>query len=138
MKNKKPYLILLISNIIFFGIFGFWIWYDMQHMSGWGISPGGLWFYPSYLLFVIWYGTYSFKITKKVSYPNIILYIFSVMFLIFLMLLDFNPYNQGAFKTLISNIIFRLIVAYAFTSLSKVFSHRAKSKTNKKEKADEK
>ena len=127
MKNKKIYLILLISNAVFFGFFGFLLWYEMQHTSGWSTSPAGILFLPSCLMFAIWYGVFSYKKTGKPWLSNMIFLVFEIIFYTFICL-----------TTDVLNISGATFFIYIVTSLSLIASFAAKSKIDKEENADEK
>ncbi len=117
---------LAFSNFIFYGIFGILMWIEnsdtyIQYSTFAFILP------PAIILFLVIYGIYSFKVSKKIIYPHIILYIFSAFFNLFMMRL-YTPINSN----ILIIILARLLIAFLLTLISITFALITKTIIHKK------
>lgn len=105
----------------------------------WGPGTFGILLFPCYLAFAIWYGIYSYKITRRIWLPMIIIYIMGLSFSLIVSLVQ----SYGSVN------IVRLILGVLIRSLYKPFSIPSitiplissvitKSKIDEKEKVNEK
>lgn len=135
MKNKKIYLILLISNILFFGVFFFLLWTELTFYNNGWFSVWVLIFIPLILIYSIIYGILSYKHTRDLYYPHLILWFFFALL----------PFSQSILSSgshdLLSSVIYSFAISIFMSSFFIPFSFIPSLITkfiiDKKEKASE-
>lgn len=133
-RIRKSIIILLVINSIFFGIFGFWMWYEIQNTSGWGMGLSGILFFPCYFVFAIGYGIYSYKATRMILLPIVMLSVFGTACFAFMSIAEKGySYNYDFFLKVIYSLISSPFIIVCLTS-----SLITKLIIDKKEKANEK
>lgn len=134
IEKKKIYLKLLQSNLWFFGIFFFLLWTEIQSYSNGWFSIWVVIFILLIPIYTIIYGIQSYKHTKNLFYPNLILWFFFALTAFLHMLLSFKSYDLLRLFRFSLPLFF---ISLFLTSFSFISSLITKLKIDKKEKASE-
>jgi hypothetical protein len=134
MKNKKAYLILLISNVIFYLIFVFIANKFLIGSNSLGAVAIVLNLLPVFFGYIILYGIISYKMTLKIIPPNLILLLTNLLLAITLLFLGSDDKNySNIFGCVVWSLICTFVSVFS-ASITQAYLNRKK----KEEKADEK